>query len=374
VKRALGVALGGVVLTLVALTFNAAPLLVPGVAFAVLGVAAPAWVWLSVRHITLERRLHGDRVVEGEPFEATIDIQRGAIGLPGAELHDPLANASVQLGTPLSLIRGGREAHVRIVTRFSRRGLRRLPAPTLVVHDPLELASLERQGGGPAQDLLVLPYTEPVRWRSGGGLPQHSDGRGPTEPMAAVDVDGLRAYRPGTPASRIHWLTLARSGELFERRLRQDADSRPLVVLDARGDVPVDDLDAAVRAAASLALELARRGGCRVLLPGQRRAVTIEPDLGSWPGIHARLALVEGGRRARPPFLDAGSRLGPVFYVAAQQVRQMPAALITRGRGAVILVLPNAATESHRDGYSFEVTGCRGYVLRARSAARESVA
>ncbi len=249
-----------------------------------LGVASPAWVWLSARPTSLERQLHGDRVVEGEPFEATIEVRRGFVGLPGAELHDPLANASVSLGAPLSLIRGGRQAHVRIVTRFARRGLRRLEPPSLIVHDPLELATLERPGRGPHQDLLVLPYTEPIRWRTRGGIPQHTDGRGPTEPMAAADVDGLRQYRPGTPASRIHWLTLARGGELMERRLRQDADSRPMVVLDARGDVPIEDLDAAVRAAASLALELAREGGVRVLLPGERRAVVIEPDLGAWGG------------------------------------------------------------------------------------------
>jgi uncharacterized protein (DUF58 family) len=187
--------------------------------------------------------------------------------------------------------------------------------------------------------------------------------------MAAVDVDGLRPYRPGTPASRIHWAALARGAGLLERRLQPDGDTRPLVVLDARGSGPIEHLDAAVRAAASLTLEFARRGGCRLLLPGERRAVTIDPDLASWPGVHARLAMVEGGPGARPPILGPGARMGSLFYVAPQAAERLPAALTTAGSGASVIVLPAAAVQPRLAGIpSFEVSGCRGYVLGARSS------
>ena len=90
------------------------------------------------------------------------------------------------------------------------------------------------------------------------------DGRAGSEALAAVDLDGLRPYRPGTPASRIHWPAVARGAGLIERRLQADGDARPLVVLDARtpasaGRAGVDLLDAAVRAAASLVLEFSAR-------------------------------------------------------------------------------------------------------------------
>jgi uncharacterized protein (DUF58 family) len=369
-RRALSVVLGGVALTLVALTFDSAPLLVPGVAFAAIGVGAPLWVRLSAGPAGAVRHLHADRVIEGEPLEATVDVRRGVLGLPGAELRDPLAHGPVSLSVPLSLIRGGRVAHVKIVARFRRRGLRRLEPPTLVVRDPLDLASAAKRGSGPAQEVLVLPYTERVRWglRQRGQARQHSDGHAFSEPMAAVDVDGLRPYRPGTSASRIHWSALARGAGLLERRLEADRDSRPLVVIDARGAGHEAELDAAVRAAASLTLELARAGGCRLLLPGERRAIAVEPDLASWPAAHARLALVHGGPETRAPLLDGAARLGTVFYVAAQSLERMPTAVSVPGRGEVVLVLPKGVGAPPTGTPSFEVTGCLGYALRSRSA------
>src|ERR1700733_8579028 len=127
------------------------------------------------------------------------------------------------------------------------------------------------------------------------------------EPLGATEVDGLRPYRPGTPASRIHWSALARGAGVLERRLQADTDSRPLVVVDARGSgppAPPEYLDAAVRAAASLVLELGKQVGCGLLLPGEHRPLEVEPDLAALPVAHARLALVAGGPATpapRPP-------------------------------------------------------------------------
>jgi uncharacterized protein (DUF58 family) len=177
-------------------------------------------------------------------------------------------------------------------------------------------------------------------------------------------MDGLRPYRPGSPAARIHWAALARGAGLLERRLRAESDSRPLVVLDARGAARPEDLDAAVRAAASITYALSRGEGCSLLLPGERRPTALDGGPGSWTAAHARLALVDGGPAAAAPFLaGAGVRQGPTFYVAARRLTRMPAAADGVARAARVLVVPGSLPGRTA---RFEVAGCSGYELRAQ--------
>jgi uncharacterized protein (DUF58 family) len=218
--------------------------------------------------------------------------------------------------------------------------------------------------------VLVLPRTEPVTWtrRTGGGPDEaHHDGT-LMDALAASEVDGLRPYRPGTPASRIHWAALARGAGLLERRLRAEHETRPLVILDARVDEEPPSsagsvaLDAAVRAAASLILELARRGGCSALTAGESRPLEIDERLGGWPAVHARLALVTA--LSNPPALVTNRRPpGMLFYVAARACVRPPAVL-TRSGG--VLVLP-AGLAVGRWPVVLRVAGCVGYAVAARA-------
>jgi uncharacterized protein (DUF58 family) len=254
-----------------------------------------------------------------------------------------------------------------VLAHFDRRGIRTLRPPVLAVRDPLALAERFGRQTESAQHVLVLPRTERVRWAAGdGGHSAEADlARQRAELAVTVAVDGLRPYQPGTPASRIYWQGLARGVGLLERHLKPESDSRPLIVLDPRGTGPDDNLDAAVRAAASLTLELARGRGCWLLLPGHRRPTAIEPDLAAWPAAHARLALVEGGPAAAAPVLgSARGRTGPVLYVVATRVNRPPSAL---GRGPVVIVAPSAVAASIAGRPVLEVSGCVG-LIAARSA------
>ena len=107
------------------------------------------------------------------------------------------------------------------------------------------------------------------------------------------EVDGLRPYRHGSPASRIHWPAVARSGEMHERRIVAGAEATPLVALDAEHPASEEALDRAVRAAASLCVHLASRTGCAVLLPGSHGPTMLDARLRSWPTLHARFAVEE---------------------------------------------------------------------------------
>jgi uncharacterized protein (DUF58 family) len=374
-RRAGSVVAAGAAMLVIAFVFDAAPLFVPALALLIVGVVTPAWVWASARGAAAQRKLLADRVIEGEPLIATIVVRRGRLGLPGAEVNDPFTGARLELSGPLSPFTGDREAQVRVVSRFPRRGQYLLAPPELRVTDPLELAHVRTDGAGGGQSLLVLPRTEPVRWlgTGRGRRFERPEGDAGAEAFAAVDLDGLRPYRPGAPASRIHWPAVARGRGLIERRLQADGDNRPLVVLDTRG-AGVEAVDAAVRAAASLTLEFARSGGCGLLLPGEQRATTIDRDLIAWPTVYARLAVIPGGTNARTPVLGTpAGRLGAMIYVAAQA----PERLLRGGEagaGGVVLVLPvSGLADGRPQGVHgligpavFEVCACRGFVLGAR--------
>jgi uncharacterized protein (DUF58 family) len=233
----------------------------------------------------------------------------------------------------------------------------------------LSEAQVAGQGG---EELLVLPRIEPVRAGAGGGT-----GIGPGGPAdaghtsaggrldgapAELEIDGLRPYREGAPATRIHWPTVARRGEMLERRVVADLDSAPLVVLDASRPENDEALDAAVRAAASLCHHFATRGGCALLLPGARRPLEVAPELGAWPRAHAQLALVESGPPPVPP-----SRSGALIWVSAASGRP-PA--IERARAAARYLVTPAPPAGARS--AFTVAGCVGLRLHRLPARRRA--
>lgn len=356
--RAAATFLLGLALVLCGGLFDAEPLFVPGAAFVALAAGSLLWVRLAARGATVQRTLSAARVQEDEPLTVRLQADAGRLPFPGGTLEEPLLGDQ-----PASLPAGRPAARIEVQARFARRGRRTLPAPRLVLRDPLGLASRVAGGDGAADEILVLPRVFPVTAAGGGDEHAAGHARALLSGAAEVDLDGLRPYRPGAPASRIHWAALARGAGLLERRLRPEGDGRPLVVLDTRAPAAPEDLDAAVRAAASLVVALAAGGGCSALLPGDRRAVRIGPDLGAWPALHARLAVVT--EHQRPPALaGAAARAGTVIYVAAR------AGAVPRGLAAIggrrVLVAPGALGERPA---AFAVAGCRGFVLGGRTAA-----
>jgi len=156
--------------------------------------------------------------------------------------------------------------------------------PAMVrLRDPLGFFASD-QRAGESVPLLVLPRGQegprPARFRA---LPQES------EPM---DPDGLRAYRPGTAASRIHWASLARGAGLLERRLSDEGVETPLYVVDMSAVADNIEADRIVRSAVAHVLRCARAGGCAVLLPGDETPAWIGPNLLGWPDVHRRLAVL----------------------------------------------------------------------------------
>ncbi|MFL5843468.1 MAG: DUF58 domain-containing protein [Solirubrobacteraceae bacterium] len=352
----------GAGLLIIAGIFDAEPLYVGGIAFLVLGIGCIAWVASGARGVSVSRTLLAPRVIEDEPLPVTIELRSARVALPACLVDDPL------LAEPVAVHGGRKTAAVRLEARFPRRGRHRLAPPAAIVRDPLGLAQRVIEGDR-TDEILVLPRVSAVRATGSGSGRRGSLTRQPrpgVAPAAEIDIDGLRPHREGAPASRIHWPAFARSGVLLERHLRPEGDTRPLVVLDPRGPDP-EQLDAAVRAAASLCVYLAEAGGCGLLLPGERRPAALEPGLSGWPHLHARLAVVEG--EGTPSLSGLASRRGAIFYVAARVLARIPPVLAHAPGAGRILIVPGAMSGRRA---TFEVSGCTGYDLapvRPRAAA-----
>ena len=346
----------GVLLLVVAGTFDAEPLYVTGCALILLAAAAIAWIATGARGATIARTLGARTIVEEEPLEVRIEASAGRLPLPPGWISDPL------LSEPVHVRAGRRRRILRVEVTFARRGVRRLEPPQLILRDPFGLVQRVIAPGVP-DEVTVLPRTYPVRAAAGGGDAAAAlRSRASLTAAAETEIDGLRPHREGTPASRIHWPAVARGHGLMERRLIAEADSRPIVVVDPRGAASTGALDAAVRAAASLTLHFARQGGCALLLPGDRRATLVERDLFGWPSAHVRLAVL--GDAAGPALAAAQNRRGLVVYVASRPIDRPPRALGRMPAGCLIVVpgeLPGRRAV-------VEVAGCHGYLAQRTGA------
>src|SRR3954447_15131172 len=162
-RSAIGCAALGLLLLVVAGTFDAEPLYVTGAALLLLGAGAAGWIGLGGVGARLAREISVRSVVEDQPLQVKLSAKAGRIPLPPGWIDEPL------LPEPVRLPAGRRSARVRIEVTFGRRGRRRLPPPALVLRDPFGLA--QRVIEGPRTDeVLVLPKLYPVNLRAGGGL------------------------------------------------------------------------------------------------------------------------------------------------------------------------------------------------------------
>lgn len=360
-----GALLLGAALLFAGVAFASTSLLVPGAALVVLPLAVSAWAWLSAYGARIERSGLPPRVVEGARFELRLSIRAGLLPLV-ATLHEPALAEPL----PIRRLRLRQRFEMTVEGALARRGRYDLGAPVLRLADPLGLVCEDIEGAAGAT-VLVLPRIEPVVAAGGGGgrslgplldgfgeLSRSAGRESPSEP----DLDGLRPYRAGSPASRIYWPALARNDELLELRLTQPAGTGPLIALDPSCPRDPDALDRAVRAAASLCVHLARRGGCELLLPGSRQPIALDASMESWPRAHSALALVEA--EAGPPDPAALHASASLFWV-----RAAPGAPSIAARGYV--VVPDALPGKR---VAFTVAGCSAHPLTAERDARPRLA
>ncbi len=333
-RPALAVALVGLALALTGFAVAGPTLAVPGAGLVLLGGLAPLWVLAATSRLVLDAAAPSSTVIDGRPLGITIDISGSRLlGHSGAVLTHEL------LAEPLALHRAGR---VEVDARARGRGYLAVAPPEVTVSDPLGLARGTRAARHSVGTLLVLPRTEPVRWLDSGLAPSGTGA--PIGLMAGpqtIDIAGLREYRPGTPATRIHWPALARGSELLERVFATETDRVPLLAVDPRCGNPSADaplIDVVVTAAASLTLALATSGGVDLLLPGTPTPLRITESLAGWPAALRALALMPAARRESAPPRVPGSNDGILFYACVDPV--LGAAAQHRWAGRMFTLAP----------------------------------
>jgi uncharacterized protein (DUF58 family) len=348
-RRARKLALVGALLCATAALLATPALYVPGLAALVAAAVAPLWVISSASRARVTVSVEATIVREGERVPMTVLVRRGRLAPPGATLL-------TWPGAPEATATRRSRERLELSVLALRRGRQPVGPARLRVADPLGICSREVLSNTPR--LLVLPRVFPI----GADALATLDGSGARTLRGAPEIDALRPHVAGTPAARIHWPTVARTGALMERAPAGVPEPGVLVVLDARRADSEDALDRAVRATASLCLHLARRGGCRVLLPGQRRATALGADARSHLALLRRLALVEAQTTSAADGHLRGAA-STVLYVTAARGDPGP----PLGRGYRIGPHPIASAP-----VSFTVAGCPAQIIGSGAWARSA--
>jgi uncharacterized protein (DUF58 family) len=243
----------------------------PGLEVVAIGIAAlPLLAAFAAkrgaRRILVRRRLSDVRVTPGSRVMVTLDVEnRSPIATSFLLLEDrlptPLGRAARLV---IGAIREGSHQQATYTLVPQSRG-RYLLGPLVVdVSDPFALTRLRLEF--PERDeLLVTPEVEDL-----GVAPDPSSGpsfgasRARQLFRTGEEYYTMRQYQEGDDLRRIHWPSVARTGELM---IRQDESSRRasgLVFLDTRaaslGRAHTPAFERGVSAAASVGVLLARRG------------------------------------------------------------------------------------------------------------------
>jgi uncharacterized protein (DUF58 family) len=239
------------------------------VGLVMLTAGAGTAVALAARRVRVERIVSAREVQEGAPIRLRFRVA-GTARLPVRLEVEDQSGGWTEIGA----------SDQSLELRLSRRGAYWLAPSRVRMRDSLGIFEWELLSGH-AEPLLILPEPD----SAASDQSAHSAARDDPEPH------GLRPYTEGTPFARIHWAAYARGAGLQVRHMAPSRTGLPLIVVDTVGAPSAEAMDWVARTAAGHILALARLGGCRVLLPGDRSETNVG-TAGEWRAIHRRLAML----------------------------------------------------------------------------------
>ena len=256
----------GVAMWIAARLVGSSGLEVVGIGLAVLPLVAAASVRWGRQRLALRRRLSDVRVAPGTRVEVSIDVENRSAAPTAVLLIEDRIPAA--LGRPARLvvsgIRGRATQRVSYTVVPQMRGRYPLGPLTVDVSDPFALCR-QRIEFEEREELLVTPEVEDL---SAASDPTFGSSVGSSRARqlfrTGEEYYTMRQYQEGDDLRRIHWASVARTGQLM---IRQDESSRRangLIFLDNRaaalGRSRSPGFERAVSVAASLGMLLLRHG------------------------------------------------------------------------------------------------------------------
>lgn len=257
----------GITAILCSIFLGQGPLARIGVLVAALPLVAAFLIGRSRYRLALVRTVTPTLVEAGQP--ARVDLVLTNEGRPPTGVLLLEEQLPYVLGNrPRFVVEGVRHGWRRQVAysvRSDVRGRFEIGPMTVRVADPFGLVELGRSFRTTVP-LIVTPRTVqlpmiPVTgaWTGSG------DNRPRAFSMGSAEDVTVREYRRGDDLRRVHWRSSAKTGELMVRREEQPWQSRATIFIDNRliahrGHGVASSLEAAVSAAASIAVHLAQRG------------------------------------------------------------------------------------------------------------------
>ena len=221
----------------------------------VLVIASVVYVRAMRFNLDATRQAHPARVHAGQPSRVELSVvNKSTRRSPVVTIRDPFDRGRRWARFLLAPLQAGERARAAYKLPTERRGVFEIGPLSAFLRDPFGLAERVVRVA-PATKLTVYPKVVPIE-----PLPHtlgHDPHAGADHPTAmgrgGEDFYALREYQIGDDLRRVHWKSVARTGELMIRQDEMPWQGRATVVLDLR--LAVHDavsLERAISAAASV--------------------------------------------------------------------------------------------------------------------------
>ncbi len=264
--RGLVVFASGIAMWIVARLLGSPALEVVGFGLTCLPFLAAAYVRIGKQQVSLRRRLSETRVQPGTRVTVTIDVENRSASPTSFLLVED--RSPPPLGRPARLVVSGVQGHavehVAYTVLPQTRGRFRVGPLLVDVSDPFALTR-QRIEFDLYDELLVIPEIEDL---VGTMDPSFGSSFGAMRARhlfrTGEEYYTMRAYQEGDDLRRIHWPSVARTGDIMIRQDESSRRSSGLVFVDTRasaiGQAHTQAFERAISVGATLGVLLAQHG------------------------------------------------------------------------------------------------------------------